>query len=157
MNQIKSIKVSSITHKHLSRLGKKGETYEQIISKLIQEHLLYEMINDIKKIESFCKDEIVLKKNETGQPERIMSFENEVSKISRMFDKIDFDYGIYPDWKLKDAIEIASDEDMVGSGVAFGERDLYLSEIAINTYCLYLEMPSPTTGLGAMISPLAQK
>ena len=154
-SQTKTVKVSDITHKHLLRLARKGETFDLIIARLIQEHLVVEMERDFKKIQELAGDTIILKKNDTGFPNRIMEFDEELSKIRAIFDEIDFDYGIYPDWDLKDAVEMASDEDKVGGAVAFGERDLTLAEVTINTYCLYLEMPSPTTGLGALISPLS--
>lgn len=154
-SQTKTVKVSDITHKHLSRLGRKGESFELIIAKLIKEHLVVEMQTDINKIAELCGDTIVLVKNDSGSAQRVLPVEDEISSIREIFDWIDFDYGIYPDWDLKDAIEIASDEDFVGSAVAFGERDLTLSEVAINVYCMYLEMPSPTFGNGALINPLA--
>ena len=153
--QIKTVKVSSLTHKHLSRLGKKGDTYDDIITGLIKEHLQSVMFEDIKQIVDMCDSKVVLKKSDSSEPVRVMSYEDELNEISRIFDSIGFDYGVYPDTPLKNVVELASDEDMVGGGVAFGDRDLLLSEVAVNCYCIYLDMPSPTTGLGAMIPPLS--
>ena len=153
--QTKSIKVSDITHKHLSRMGRKGESFDLIIARLIQEHLVVEMNHDFARIRELAGDTLILKKNDSGSPQRVLDFDVELSKIEAIFNEIDFDYGVYPDWRLKDAVEMASDEDNVGGAVAFGERDLTLAEVTINTYCLYLEMPSPTFGNGLMISPLS--
>lgn len=154
--QTKSIKVDDITHKHLQRLGRKGQTFANIIAGLIQEHLAIEMQRDIQKIRELCGDQLVSAKSETDEPIKILSFDEVASKILEIFDEIDFDFGIYPDWEVPDCLEMAMDEDMVGSGATFGDRDLTLSEVVVNCYCLYLEMPSPTTGLGAMIPPLSE-
>ena len=138
-SQTKTVKVSDITHKHLARLGRKGESYDLIITRLIKEHLSYAMIEDINKIAELCGNTIVLVKNDGGSAQRVLPLEDEISTIREIFDLI---------------VEIVSDEDFVGSAVAFGERDLTLSEVAINVYCMYLEMPSPTFGNGALINPL---
>ena len=145
-NQTKSLKVSDITHKHLSRLGRKGESFDLIIARLIQEHLAFdEMPKAIEQIKEICGDK---KASE-------FSFDEKVIFTEDVFNQIDFDKGIYPDWDVSKALETAMDEDLVGSGAAHGDRELLMSEIVINCYCLYLEMPSPTFGLGGMISPLS--
>lgn len=145
-NQTKSLKVSDITHKHLSRLGRKGESYDLIIARLIQEHLTFnEMPHDIQKIREICGDK---KASE-------FSFDEKVNLVREVFDEIDFDMGIYPEWQIEKALETAMDEDFVGAGATFGDRELFMSEVVVNCYCLYLEMPSPTFGLGGMISPLS--
>lgn len=141
-SQTKSIKVSDITHKHLTRMGRKGESYDSIIAGLIKMALAIQMQEDIKMIVELCD-------GDANQ----MSFEDIVAKAEDVFTQIDFDYGIYPDWELSKAMEMAMDEDMVG--MIRDDTVLPLSEVVVNCYCLYLEMPSPTTGLGAMISPLA--
>ena len=145
-SQTKSIKVSDITHKHLSRLGRKGETYESIIARLIKEHLAYnEMPRDISRITEICGDR---KASE-------FSFDEKVNFVRKVFDDIDFDMGIYPEWEVKDCLEMAMDEDLVGAGATFGDRELPMAEVVVNCYCLYLEMSSPTFGLGGMIPPLS--
>ena len=141
--QIKSIKVSDITHKHLTRMGRKGESYDSIIAGLVKMALAIEMQEDIKKIHTLCGDA------DANQ----MDFDDIVAKAQEIFTEIGFDYGIYPDWELSKAMETAMDEDMVG--MIREHTVLPLSEVVINCYCNYLEMPSPTTGLGAMIPPLA--
>lgn len=153
--QTKTIKVSDITHKHLLRLGRKGETFERILARLIQEHLAYAIIPDLQRINELCGDALISAKSDEDSAIRMMEFDEVVSKTLEIFDVINFDFGIYPDWEIRDCLEMAMDEDMVGAGASFGDRDLPLSEVVANCYCLYLEMESPTTGLGALISPLS--
>ena len=144
-SQTKSIKVSDITHKHLSRLGRKNDSFDYIIGRLIQEHLIYnEMARDIQKIKKICGDK---KASE-------FSFDEKVNFVREVFDEIDFDMGIYPEWGISQCLETAMDEDLIGSGATFGDRELPMSEIVVNCYCLYLQMPSPTFGTGAMTPPL---
>ena len=153
MNQVKTIKVSDITHSHLKRLGRKGQSFESIIVGLIQEHITPYMIDDIKNIHKLTKGELVLQKSEEDSPVRLMSNEDVERRIREVFSVINYDYGIYDDSNLKPVIEGAMDEDMVGSAVAFGDRDLPLAEVISNVYCMLLEMPSPTTTGGQMITP----
>lgn len=145
-SQTKSLKVSDITHKHLSRIGRKNESFDLIIARLIQEHLVYnEMPRDIKKIKEICGDK---KASE-------FSFEEKVNFVEEVFDEIDFDKGIYPEWTVSKALETAMDEDMVGAGASFSDRELPMAEVVVNCYCLYLQMPSPTFGMGGLIPPLS--
>lgn len=115
--QTKSLKVSDITHKHLRRIGRKEETFDEIIARLIQEHLLPIVTEDIKKIEEICGDRDV-------DPDTI------VEGIKTIFFKINYDMGIYPEWDLSEAVEIAMEED----------SDVKLSEMTIRVYLMYLEM-----------------
>ena len=153
--QVKSLKVSSITHAHLKRIGTMNDTMESVIRGLIWEHIAPQVEKDIERINSLCGEKLIHKRTPSGvpQPERVMGWEEEVKAISSIFEEIGFDYGIYPEWPLKDAIEMASDEDQVGGAACFGDRDLSLAEVAVNTYCLYLDIPSPTTTGGWMMSP----
>lgn len=145
-SQTKSLKVTDITHKHLSRIGRKNESFDLIITRLIQEHLAFnEMPKAIEKIRGICGDK---KASE-------FSFEEKAIFVEEVFSEIDFDKGIYPEWDIKKCLETALDEDFVGAGTTFGDRDLPMSEVVINCYCLYLQMPSPTFGMGAMIPPLS--
>ena len=154
VNRVKSIKVDDSTHRHLQRLGKKGDSFNDIIMRLVEHELINEMLPTFDIIQDECRSKLYLGKNpdrDAEEPVEIMTFDELVSETRRVFEKIDFDYGVRPDWKLEHCLEIATDEDFVGD-VAFGDRDLPLSEVIINAYCLYLDMPSPTTGL-AMRSP----
>ena len=136
--QTKSIKVSDITHKHLSRLGRKGESFDLIIARLIQEHLAFdEMPKAIEGIKEICGDK---KASE-------FIFSSKVIFTEDVFNQINFDKGIYPDWDVSKALETAMDEDLVESGAAHEDRELLMSEVVIKCYCLYLEMPSPTMRL----------
>ena len=51
------------------------------------------------------------------------------------------------DEALEWAIEMATDEDFVGSAVAFGDRELPLGEAVTNTYCLINQIDAPTWSL----------
>ena len=153
-NQVKTIKVSDVTHSHLRRLGRKGQSFESIIVGLIQEHITPYMVDDIKTIHKLTEGELVLQKSEGDAPVRVMSDQELELRVREVFSQINYDYGIYDDSNLGVVIEGAMDEDMVGSGVAFGDRDLPLSEVISNVYCMLLEMPSPTTTGGRMITPL---
>lgn len=115
--QTKSIKVSDITHKHLRRIGRKEETFDEIIARLVQEHLLPVILEDIKKIEEISGDRDV-------DPDTV------VEDIKSTFFKINFDMGIYPEWDISEPIKIAMEE---GS-------DVKLSEMTIKVYLMYLEM-----------------
>lgn len=115
--QTKSMKVSDITHKHLRRIGRKTESFDEIIARLIQEHLLPIVIEDIKKIEEICGDRDV-------DPDTI------IEDIKTIFFKINYDMGIYPEWDLSEAVEIAMEED----------PNAKLSEMTIRVYLMYLEM-----------------
>lgn len=155
-HQIKTIKVSDITHSHLKRLGRKGQSFESIIVGLIQEHIAPYMADDIKNIHKLTEGELVLQKSYVigeDSPVRVMSNQDIERRIREVFSVINYDYGIYDDSNLQPVIEGAMDEDMVGSAVAFGDRDLPLAEVISNVYCMLLEMPSPTTTGGQMITP----
>ena len=115
--QTKSLKVSDITHKHLRRIGRKEETFDEIISRLVQEHLLPIVMDDIKKIERISGD-------------RDVDSDTIVEDIKTTFFKINYDLGIYPEWDISEAVEIAMEE---GS-------DVKLSEMTIRVYLMYLEM-----------------
>jgi len=126
--QTKSLKVSDITHKHLRRIGRKEETFDEIISRLVQEHLLPIILGDIKKIEEICGDRDV-------NPDTI------VEDIKTIFFKIDYDMGIYPEWDLSEAVEIAMKEDDDIISLASIMLPLpKLSEMTIRVYLMYLEM-----------------
>lgn len=126
--QTKSLKVSDITHKHLRRIGRKEETFDEIIARLVQEHLLPIVMEDIKKIEEICGDRDV-------DPDTI------VEDIKTVFFKINYDMGIYPEWDLSEAVEIAMKEDGDIISLASIMQPLpKLSEMTIRVYLMYLEM-----------------
>lgn len=148
-----NIRVSGTTHSHLTRLANKNESYDHVVTKLIQEHLIqHEILPAIAKIRTICGDELIMEDGNQILP----STEVQAKIQSILADEIGFDYGIHPEWDISQVIETAIDEDFVGSAPWSGDRNLPLSEVAVNVYCLYLEMPSPTTGLGAMITPFKE-
>ena len=124
MNRVKSIKVDDSTHKHLQRLGNKGESFNDIIHDLIVGELLRKMEEDFHLIDDYS-DEADIKG---------LSIDEITSKVQIILSKIWFDWGIHPEWDLK---EVISHRAINGNTI--------LSDVVKDTYCIYLGLLLPET------------
>ena len=147
-----NISVSVWARDTLASMGRKGDSFDDIVCDLIH-------FRNIMSIHDIVKNDMKVP--------AIMS-EVDLNSVCRtVFEKINFetvppfvDNGLNGDGSLKEwesfdqalewAMGMAGDEDLVGAN-----RTPTPAELVTNVYCLMCSIPAPTWNIGAMRNPLA--
>lgn len=133
-----NIQVRRTTRNLLSSFGNKDDTFDDIINRIIHERNILAIHDVCRDVEEFNKDAVVSVFSTINYS--IPPTFTEYAGDGKYFDK---------EWDSEDqaltwAIEMAQDEDFVGSG-----RDsVKVAELVTNVYCLLEEISAPTWAKG---------
>lgn len=135
----KTISVKKETKIALENLGKKGETFDDIINMILHQRNIL-LIHDIcgttesENLKENC--EIIFKEIGFTNPAPFIDYDENGEEFLNEWDS-------FTD-ALNWAVDMATDEDLIGANATNDERKLLLAEAVTNVYCLMQGIQAPT-------------